>query len=323
MDKEIERQKRIAFYSEIGQFFSPDATFNRHSFQQTLAETYGKIEYGQNEVDYLPGSKAAWLTEYLSSIFEYLQEKGMSHKSMDIFNAALEVSESHGISSISMPTKYLRQMIISYEEKKSTRPDKKISPDDKRDLIFRAAVKIFAEKGFHKATMDEIASQAGMGKGSIYRHFKSKEELLRQLLNEKYEEIMKRIIQIFSRERDVLQQIKEMIEVWIDFIEKNHVVYRLIQNESIGLIVGENAMFYDYLITHLPMLKEKILAMNKESRLKTTNFYTVFYGILGFIDGVVQKWFRRGMNYSLQEEVPIIIEVLFNGFVGASSSGTN
>ncbi len=42
------------------------------------------------------------------------------------------------------------------------------------------------------------------------------------------------------------------------------------------------------------MFKERILSLNKEKKVKTTNFYTVFYGIMGFMDGVAHKWFRRG-----------------------------
>ena len=41
--------------------------------------------------------------------------------------------------------------------------------------------------------------------------------------------------------------------------------------------------------------------------------------MLGFIDGVVRKWFRSGMSYSLQDELPVILEVLFNGFVRDAS----
>ena len=132
---------------------------------------------------------------------------------------------------------------------------------------------------------------------------------------------MIRFKQIFSNDKNVIKQIVEMIEVWVDFIENNHVVYRLIQVEAISKKAGEKNMFYDFFITQLPMFKEKIIDINNEKRLKTTSFYTVFYGILGFIDGVVHKWLRQGMSYSLKDEIPLILEVLFNGFVGERSSG--
>ena len=122
--------------------------------------------------------------------------------------------------------------------------------------------------------------------------------------------------EIFAREKDVLKQIEQMIIVWVKFIEKNPVVYRLIQSEAITRSGADKSRFYDNFITQFPMFKERIVSLNQEKKIKTTNFYTVHYGILGFIDGVVHKWFRRGMDYPLSDEIPVILEVLFNGFVG-------
>ena len=52
----------------------------------------------------------------------------------------------------------------------------------KRDLIFDAALKVFSEKGYHNATMNEIAMVAGIGKGTIYEYFTSKIQLFQQML---------------------------------------------------------------------------------------------------------------------------------------------
>ncbi|MCP4131605.1 MAG: TetR/AcrR family transcriptional regulator [bacterium] len=198
--------------------------------------------------------------------------------------------------------------------------EKKDPGDKKRQKIFSAALQVFAQKGYHKATIDEIASLSGVGKGSVYRYFKSKEDLLEQLITEKYEEIITPISEIFTREGEMLAQIQEMVELWVGFIQENPIVYQLIQGEAITRQAGKWSMFYDYFISQLPMFKERILALNKEKELKTTNFYTAFYGILGFIDGVAHKWFRRGMDYPLTDEIPLILEVLFNGFVGESKT---
>ncbi|MBN2468760.1 MAG: TetR/AcrR family transcriptional regulator [Deltaproteobacteria bacterium] len=50
-------------------------------------------------------------------------------------------------------------------------------PKGKRTQIITASVQVFAQKGFSSATMKEIAVQAGIGKGTIYEYFPSKEEL--------------------------------------------------------------------------------------------------------------------------------------------------
>src|SRR5687767_3057624 len=51
----------------------------------------------------------------------------------------------------------------------------------RRDEVLDAALEMFAERGFHGATMPEIAARAGIATGTIYRHFASKEALVNQL----------------------------------------------------------------------------------------------------------------------------------------------
>ena len=52
---------------------------------------------------------------------------------------------------------------------------------DKRELILQAAAQVFGEKGFHSATVEEIAKRAGVGKGTIYQYFDSKGEIFSEL----------------------------------------------------------------------------------------------------------------------------------------------
>src|SRR5437763_16342913 len=47
----------------------------------------------------------------------------------------------------------------------------------KRELILRGAMNLFANVGFHAARMDDLAADLGIGKGSIFQHFGSKEGL--------------------------------------------------------------------------------------------------------------------------------------------------
>lgn len=263
------------------------------------------------------------LNRHLNLLSDFLKKNEKLDQAKDIYTIVFELAAEKGIDEISLSTEILNELFLSSSEKKGNRSERKSDHDKRKKQIFEASIDVFSRKGYHGATMDEIASVAGMGKGSVYRYFKSKEELLRQLLSEKYDEIIKRFSFIMERDADVMLQIQEMIIIWIEFIEENHSVYNLIQNNNIQKLLGEEINFYDFFVTHLPMLKEKILELSDAHKLKTTGFYTVFYGILGFIDGVAQKWFRRNMNYPLSSEVPIILEVLFNGFVGEKNSGKN
>jgi len=60
--------------------------------------------------------------------------------------------------------------------------------EKRRIEILRGAGYVFSEKGFHGAKMDEIAKEAGVGKGTIYGYFDSKEALFRELIKFAMEE---------------------------------------------------------------------------------------------------------------------------------------
>ena len=46
-----------------------------------------------------------------------------------------------------------------------------------RDRIIQAAVTVFSEKGYHRATISDVVQRSGLSVGAIYTYFRSKEEL--------------------------------------------------------------------------------------------------------------------------------------------------
>ena len=56
---------------------------------------------------------------------------------------------------------------------------------DKHELILDAAIRVFAEKGFHAARISDVAEAAGVADGTIYLYFKNKDDLLLSIFEEK------------------------------------------------------------------------------------------------------------------------------------------
>ncbi len=59
--------------------------------------------------------------------------------------------------------------------------------EGKRKLIMEAAIQVFSEKGYHNSKMEEIAVQAGIGKGTIYEYFPSKLQLLQDIMEQSFQ----------------------------------------------------------------------------------------------------------------------------------------
>jgi len=184
-----------------------------------------------------------------------------------------------------------------------------------KEKILDAALEVFSEKGFHSATVDEIAERAGLGKGTVYRHFANKETLFNELVRIRLEELEKRAWLVFDGHDDVLTMIRKYLQIYFEFFDRNQRLYRLINQERLELGEHVQDLYFRKVMKRAPLLKKKIYAASQQGVLKDVDFQTVFYGVMGFIHGVIQKWLARDCSYSLVEELPAVTEVLFYGFV--------
>jgi AcrR family transcriptional regulator len=66
-------------------------------------------------------------------------------------------------------------------------------PSDTRDRILAAALELFAERGFHGTAVPDIARTAGVGAGSLYRHFEGKEALVNEVFRQCKRELLARV----------------------------------------------------------------------------------------------------------------------------------
>jgi AcrR family transcriptional regulator len=70
--------------------------------------------------------------------------------------------------------------------------------DERKEQILTAAEHVFTKKGFDQTRMDDIAEETGLGKGTLYLYFKSKDDLITALL----ERIFKGVIRQLDSRRD-------------------------------------------------------------------------------------------------------------------------
>jgi len=65
--------------------------------------------------------------------------------------------------------------------------------DDKRDRILAAATAVFAERDFHRVQVSEVAERAGVGKGTLYLYFPTKDALHRVALRKSLEHVAEQV----------------------------------------------------------------------------------------------------------------------------------
>lgn len=134
----------------------------------------------------------------------------------------------------------------------------------KREIL-KSALHLFSRRGFFKTKMDEISEKAMISKGLLYFYFKSKEEILEEIIKEIYRGFIEKIEEIEKDKIPPIEKLKEFIKFEWNFYKKNkrfaRLIFELYQEEKYFLKEKEVKTFREI------HLKEKEILTNiiKES----------------------------------------------------------
>jgi AcrR family transcriptional regulator len=230
----------------------------------------------------------------------------------EFYRSVLDVADRAGI-----PRQNILEDLLFQTLRRPTDGEgpKRKKQKDARSRILQAALNEFSDKGYHASTIDSIAERAGIAKGTVYRYFNTKEGLFNALKEDTISEFVEHARHDLSQEEDVLQIIESVIKNYLSFFEKNSAFFKVIIQEQKDFGREFSEKFINELILALPGLKRRCWKASRNGRLKQMNYFTVFFGIIGFLNGVIQKWLHEGAEGSLLNEIETVKEVLFYGFV--------
>jgi AcrR family transcriptional regulator len=115
-----------------------------------------------------------------------------------------------------------------------TSPRKRLSAGARRELIERAATELFAERGFHGASMEEVATRSGVSVPVVYDHFESKRVLHRRLLERHYAELRRVWSEHFVRDDTAKVRIAAVFDAWFVYVETHPFAWKLLFRDTTG-----------------------------------------------------------------------------------------
>lgn len=99
------------------------------------------------------------------------------------------------------------------------RPRPKGRDGDKRERILRAATKVFARKGFYATKVSEVAKAAGVADGTIYLYFKSKDDLLVSLFEDRIMLLLATLERALAERQTAEERLRCVIEMQLGLLE--------------------------------------------------------------------------------------------------------
>jgi AcrR family transcriptional regulator len=183
--------------------------------------------------------------------------------------------------------------------------------------ILDAARQVFSERGFARATLDEIAEVAEYGKGTIYNYFNSKEDLFVGVILRGIQRF-RDYLELAIRERATA---REKLETYVDasfsYFAKNREFFNILELERNNLARSlKDDVFMQFLtlerefIQYLSELFEHGINSNEFKKL---NSQMLAESIRGLVHAAIIHIIRTDKNRNLKEESEFIKKIFFDG----------
>ena len=187
--------------------------------------------------------------------------------------------------------------------------------EERAALILRAASDLLIEKGYHDASMDEIAARVGISKGALYLHFASKEALVVRLLEQEIAEYLALIDQVARQKLTVRARLERiLLETYTTIDGRHHLLLIL---RSMG---WNQSVIWERLEKQLPLaeLTERLANLFEEGKqsgeLDTTIATSVMVALfLSLMRMYGDRQFEKSQPLSPQTFVAAVCQILFQG----------
>jgi AcrR family transcriptional regulator len=133
----------------------------------------------------------------------------------------------------------------------------KVVPEYKEEAksrILEAANKVFAERGYHEATMDDIAKRLGVSKGAIYLYFSSKEDLFEAMCKTAPRAFKEILFSSFGDEANPIESATQFFDKMLKLSASNpglsfEILSEASRNPTLKRILKQNHAEYEEVLT--------------------------------------------------------------------------
>lgn len=186
----------------------------------------------------------------------------------------------------------------------------------RRADILAAAEQVFAVKGFHQASIEEIARRAEFASGTVYLYFRDKESLYIELFEQKVQELMAMVSQRISAQDDPLQALEALVEARMGYFERNRAFFSIYAREGMNLYEkrhdrwqGVIRLYEEY----LAIIASQVDSGQRRGIFRAGDPHLFAVALSGMMIQLTRDWLRNEGEESLSVRARFLVELFMKG----------
>ena len=198
--------------------------------------------------------------------------------------------------------------------------NKNLQSQETANRILNQAMRIFLEKGYHGTSIDDITQAAGLTKGALYWHFKSKEDLLKKLIR-KYEKsfldnLIHAVTEVKGRASDKFEKYVRFNSAFAYYNRELCVSFTTLAAELVGAHHGIEPEIRRVYRKYQNFLSKLILQGKKEKSFrKEINAALAALIVIAFHDGILLQWSMNREKIDGEAYVNTFKKIMLNGMM--------
>ncbi|HWV39578.1 MAG TPA: TetR/AcrR family transcriptional regulator [Vulgatibacter sp.] len=185
---------------------------------------------------------------------------------------------------------------------------------DKRARIVEAAIRVFADRGFHRATVAEVAREADVADGTIYLYFKNKDDLLACLFEERMAELNALMTAELEKVDGALERVRCFVKTHLRMVRERPALAQVLiveLRQSARLIKAHKATGF---ASYLDIIGGIIQAGVKDGSIReTVDAKAIRRAIFGALDEVALSWLLGGRRFDLAKNAEQLADLFARG----------
>ncbi len=196
----------------------------------------------------------------------------------------------------------------------ATRRRSDAQPAPKRDAILRAAIDVFAERGFFNAQVADVARAAGVAAGTVYLYFRSKDDLLVSIFERTMREAFTEGRAAVAGIDDPRERLRQFARVHLGRLGRDRnlaIVYQVELRQSVKFMERfSSTLLRDYLSQIRAAIVDGQETGAFRADLNATAVAKMFFGAL---DEMATNWILSRRRYSLEADADLVVDLFLRG----------
>ena len=193
-------------------------------------------------------------------------------------------------------------------------PSAEPAPAPKRDAILRAAIDVFAERGFFNAQVADVARVAGVAAGTVYLYFKGKDDLLVSIFERSMREGLAKGRAAVGDLRDPRERLRRLARAHLARLGHDRNLAIVFQVELRSSTKFMERFSATLLRDYLGLIREAIADGQRDGLFRADVKATAMAKMLfGALDEMATNWILSRRRYSLEADADIVVDLFING----------